>query len=86
VRTTIRVDDDLYRQIKEKAARSGRPVAALIEDALRSSLLRGPSEAGEPVRPLPTYGSQGTLPGVDLADNAALLELMEENVPVDARR
>ena len=35
MRTTIRIDDDLYREVKERAARAGRTVAAVLEDAVR---------------------------------------------------
>ena len=86
MRTTIRVDDELYREIKARAARSGRPVGAVIEDALRSSLLRGGDGRDETVSPLQTFGADGTLPGVDLCDNTSLRDLMEEGVAVDARR
>jgi hypothetical protein len=34
VRTTIRIDDDLYREVKERAARGGCTVAAVLEDAV----------------------------------------------------
>ena len=30
MRTTIRIDDALYREVKERAARSGRTVAAVL--------------------------------------------------------
>ena len=35
MRTTIRIDDELYRSVKEQAARSGRTVASVLEDAVR---------------------------------------------------
>ncbi|WP_234776485.1 ribbon-helix-helix domain-containing protein, partial [Mycobacterium tuberculosis] len=38
MRTTIRIDDELYREVKAKAARSGRAVAAVLEDAVRRGL------------------------------------------------
>jgi hypothetical protein len=85
VRTTIRIDDDLYRQVKEKAARSRRTIAAVLEDAVRRGL--NPSEpraAGRyVVRPI---GRGGLRPGVDLSSNAAVAEAMDEGVSVDASR
>ena len=50
----------------------------LLEGALRESLARARRVAGksEPVR-LVTVRGRGTLPGVDLDDSAALLEVME---------
>lgn len=85
MRTTIRIDDELYRQIKVRAARIGRPIGAVIEDAIRTSLAASPDEPSRKLRPLPTFGKGGTMPGVDLADNAAMLDLMEEHAAVDAR-
>lgn len=76
MRTTIRLDDDLLRQAKELAATSGRTLTAVIEDALRVQL----AQRATPKRrvELPTFGGGGGLqPGVDLDNNAALLDLME---------
>ena len=77
MRTTIRLDDDLLARAKALAARTGRTLTAVIEDALRAALAQArPSRARERVE-LPTFGSGGTLPGVDLDDSAALLDVME---------
>jgi hypothetical protein len=86
VRTTIRIDDLLYRRAKEHAARSGRTVGEVIEDALRAALQprRGSSTGDLPE--LPVYGGSGTMPGVDIADNAALRDLMDRGEPFDAMR
>lgn len=78
MRTTVRIDDHLFRQLKERAARSGRTIASIIEDALRESFHRSEVRM-ERVKPLPVYGSQGLMPGVDLDSNAALLEVMEDS-------
>jgi Ribbon-helix-helix protein, copG family len=85
VRTTIRIDDELYRQVKAKAARSGRTVAAVLEDAVRLGLNppKHPGGSRYEVRPL---GSGGLRPGVDLSSNAAVAELMDEGSSVDALR
>ncbi|HVC14530.1 MAG TPA: CopG family transcriptional regulator [Acidimicrobiales bacterium] len=85
MRTTIKLDDELYRQVKVKAARSGRPAAEVIEDAIRGSLVT-PDEPRGGLPPLPTFGRGGLMPGVDLTDNATTRELLDEGVPVDARR
>lgn len=37
VKTTIYVDKDVMRDVRVAAARDGRPVSELIEDALRTS-------------------------------------------------
>jgi hypothetical protein len=75
VRTTLTINDEVYRQTKAVAAATGRSVGSLVEEALRTALaLRAhPSSS---VEPLPT--SPGSLlPGVDLDDSAGLLDLME---------
>jgi hypothetical protein len=85
MRTTVRIDDDLYREVKARAARSGRTVAAVLEDAVR----RGLSPAGRTARASYTVrptGRGGLRAGVDLASNAALAEAMDEDVPLDALR
>lgn len=86
MRTTIRIDDSLYRAAKAQAARTGRTVSDLIEDAVREAL--HPRTAGHPapVGPLPTFGGSGVMPGIDLADPAALREAMDEGESLDALR
>jgi plasmid stability protein len=85
MRTTIRIDDELYRQVKAMAARSGRTVAAVLEDAVRRGLT--PSEQRPArryaVRPM---GRGGLRSGVDLSSNAAVAEAMDEGAPIDALR
>ncbi|MEN8377014.1 MAG: CopG family transcriptional regulator [Gemmatimonadota bacterium] len=77
MRTTIRLPDDLLKAAKVHAARSGRTLTSLIEEALRAALASQPAgRVAEPVA-LPTYGRGGLVPGVDLDDGAALLEVME---------
>jgi hypothetical protein len=79
VRTTIRLDDHLLREAKRHAARTGRTLTAVIEDALRDLLAR--SRQGSPRErvQLPTFPGQGVRPGVDLDDSAALLDLMDRD-------
>ena len=79
MRTTIRIDDQLLKEAKRLAIRSGKSLTTIIEDALRESLSRQRnSPKREPVRLL-TINGQGILPGVDLDDSAALLEVMESS-------
>lgn len=79
MRTTIRLDDALLSQAKELAARTGRTLTEVIEDAVRQSLVTAREvEDGGPVD-LPTFRGGGPQPGVDLDDTASLLALMEES-------
>lgn len=75
MRTTLTIDDDLYRLTKEVAARTGQTVGSVVEEALRTALIRREASATG-VGPLPTSPG-GLRPGVDLDDSAALLDLME---------
>ncbi len=77
MRTTIRLDDQLLTEVKQLAVRSGRSLTSIIEDALRELLARQKNLAERsPVR-LTTVSGNGLVPGVDLDDSAALLDLME---------
>jgi len=78
MRTTIRMDPDLLRRLKELAVRRGTTLTRVIEDAARQLLAgrQGPAAVKERIR-LPTYAGRGLHPGVDLDDSAALLDLMD---------
>jgi hypothetical protein len=77
MRTTVRLPDDLMRQVKRLAADTDRTLTQLIEDALREALARRARPPREVPFRLPTFGRGGLRPGVDLDDSAALLDLME---------
>jgi hypothetical protein len=77
MRTTVRLPEDLMKAAKRRAVETGRTLTEVIEDALRAALARGKEAGGHAPVELPTYGSGGVLPGVDLDDTAALLDLMD---------
>jgi hypothetical protein len=76
MRTTVDIDDQLLIEVKTVAARSGRTLSAVVEDAIRASMTRR-AESARSAPPLPTFSGGGLQPGVDLDDSAALLDLME---------
>lgn len=77
MRTTINLDDEVLKEAKLLARRSGTTLTAVIEDALRERLARRQAtESQAPVRLL-TVAGHGLLPGVDLDDSGALRELMD---------
>jgi len=80
MRTTINLDDALLAEAKQVAARTGRTLTAVVEDALRQSLHRRHQTTRQAID-LPVFGEGGTQPGVDLDDSAALLDLMEQDDP-----
>lgn len=77
MRTTIRLDDTLLSEAKQLAARTGRTLTAVIEDALRQSLAAARRPRTVPRSNLPTFRGDGLQPGVDLDDSAALLDVMD---------
>lgn len=81
MRTTIKIDDRLLAQAKTRAAESGRTLSAVVEDALREAFARR-AAADRPPRPkLPMFRGSRLVPGVDLDDSAALMDLMERADP-----
>lgn len=77
MRTTIMINDDLFRKAKAAAATEGRTLTSLIEDALRDRL--APKEAPRKRIVLPTFRGNGVRAGIDLSNNAALRDLMDED-------
>ena len=77
-RTTVRLDDALLIRAKKEAARRGETLTSLIERGLRL-VLAGPQKSHNRRRvELPVCKSGGgTLPGIDLDDSAALLDIIE---------
>ena len=78
MRTTVRLPDGLLNQVKREAEQRGETVTALIEQGLRLVLAQTRTTSQkEPVKlPVSAVGG-GVLPGVDLNDSAALLDVME---------
>ena len=80
VRTTVNIDDHLLAEAKAKAARGHRTLGAVLDDALRVLLVeRATSAPGRRRVVLPTDGTSGLQPGVDLEDKEALADLIGDN-------
>jgi hypothetical protein len=78
VRTTVNLPDELVSRAKKIAAESRITLTALIEEGLHEAIARRKrGSRREPLR-LTTYGAKGPLPGVDLDDSAALLDVMDD--------
>jgi hypothetical protein len=78
MRTTLRIDEQLLRDVKVVATESGRTITAVIEDLLRESLARRRQAPAKKRVTLPTFDGGGLMPGVDINNSAALLDIMEE--------
>ena len=85
MRITVNVDDDLYRRLKESAARSARTVAAVLEDTLRRGMYATDTRRESTYRVQPG-GRGGLRSGVGLSSNAALADAMTEGATVDELR
>jgi len=84
MRTTIRIDDEVYRRVKQIADRSDRTIGQVIEDAIQVAFRPVRNDAS--VAELPVYGGSGVMPGVDLTSNRSIADAMDEDVPLDALR
>ncbi len=74
-RTTLRLDDDLLRRLKKKAAREDRSLQDVANDLLRQGL----ALAARPKSyKLKLKGWKAELqPGVDILDRRTLFDVME---------
>lgn len=84
MRTTIRIDDEVYRRVKRIASQSDRTIGQVIEDAVQVAFR--PSRKEVPIADLPVYGGSGLMPGVDLTSNRSVAEAMDEDISADALR
>ncbi len=77
MRTTVSIDDEVFRSAKRRAADEGRTLGDLITEALRARLAQRPGKEAKPFEPV-TFGEGGTLPGIDITNNAAVRDAMDE--------
>jgi hypothetical protein len=77
MRTTVSIDDEVLRVAKRRAADEGRTLGELITEALRERLTRRPPSVRDRYAAV-TWGEGGTLPGVDITNNAGLRDVMDE--------
>jgi hypothetical protein len=84
MRTTLTISDDLLSEAKQLAARTGRTVSQVVEDAMREAFARpAPGRTRRQVD-LPTSPGAPRR-GVDLDDNVAVREIAEEDPPAGFR-
>lgn len=80
MRTTLNVEDSLYRDLKVRAAQEGLTVTSVIEEALRAYLHGSTVRASAELPVLAESG--GPLPGVDLRDPQTVFDaLYGEDAP-----
>ena len=77
MRTTVNIDPDVLRKAKQRAADEGRTLSDLVTETLRERLARR-RPPGRGSFAAVTFGEGGTLPGVDVTNNAAVRDLMDD--------
>ena len=75
MRTTLVIDEDLFRRLKERAAREGRTLSDVTQEVLRRGL--APARSPRPRRrtKLPSFRMGSPL--VDVADRSQLLDILD---------
>lgn len=75
MRTTIEISDEIFRQLKRRAADEGAPLRRVVENALRGYLGKSKARKGYRLRWTPERGR--VQPGVQLDDRDNLFDLMD---------
>ena len=76
-RTTLVIEDHLFRRLKEKAAREGRALQEIANDLLRQGLDMRLQRLDYRLK-LEGWDA-AELPGVDVLDRARLLDILGES-------
>jgi hypothetical protein len=76
MRTTFAIEDALLEEAKKQALANHLSLAKYIENAVREKLAEDAREVPPAYLPLKTFAGNGTQPGIDLNDSAALLDAM----------
>ena len=85
MRTTINLPDDLILQAKKAALDKDTTLTEIIKDALREALEKRTRKKPRADFRVHASGQGGLLPGVDLDDTSALLDIMDGLVDPNRR-
>lgn len=79
MRTTICLNDELLTDAKHYALGRKTTLTIVIEEVLREKLRKSQSRSTKAKKKvsLPSDGTGGVLPGIDINNNAELLDVME---------
>jgi plasmid stability protein len=77
MRTTIRINDELLKKAKIRAAETDRSLTEVIEDALRKAIDNFDEDIESRDITIPTAGEGGMQPGVDLDDTSSLFDKID---------
>ena len=79
MRTTVTIDETLYSEVKEMAAREQSSVGSVIEDAVRLLLREHKLQRESEFAPLPTHPGKINLPpGMNPHSTSELLNYLDE--------
>ena len=85
MRTTVSISEELLATAKARARERGQTLGEVVDAALRRELSADSATAQRP--PVPIFrGGSGPRPGVDLASNRAMYEVLDDGTPLDDRR
>ncbi|HKI75480.1 MAG TPA: hypothetical protein VJ998_12580 [Pseudomonadales bacterium] len=73
----MNLDDQVLKKAKERAARDGITLTALVEDALKSRLLQSPKKVNYRFEPKVVTGSKP--PNVDISERDALYQVIDNS-------
>ena len=76
MRTTIRINDDLLKRAKKRAADEGRTLTSLVEEGLVLTLSKAKAGRRKRIELPVSKATGGVLPGVDLNRSSDLEEVM----------
>ena len=79
MRTTLRLVSQIISKAKQLAAQSVDFLSVVIKDARPNLFARLKHTVDRPPIHVTTVSGNGLMPGVDLDDSAALVELMEKS-------
>ena len=77
MRTTLIIDDAVFRQLKKLAAEQNRPLSQVTQDVLQRGLKEAKAPARHKAVELPTF-SLGR-PRVDIADRDQLYDVLDRS-------
>jgi hypothetical protein len=84
MRTTVSISDDVLARARRRASDRSVTLSQVVEEALRSALVA--HDPGPPPEVAVFRGRRGVVDGVDLTSNAALADVLDDDVPLDQRR
>jgi predicted transcriptional regulator len=76
MRTTVRLDDTLLKEVKRFAIENNQTLTSVIEEALKEKLAR--REVAKEQKPFRLITAKGRLrPGINISDNTAVRDIMD---------